>query len=289
MTNLDSCIVLFWTRKGPLKGILAMGMLSTMVFILGIFLNILMVIPIIFNGKNRQKHVHYISIGCSNVLFITVSMPLLMQVYGSSNYILGDECNGWLPFVVIFFSCKTTFDMFQFALDTYLNIRLHHTNQVRTSNILSQVIGLGVTWVVSLILACCFVWIDAERVLVSMLAVFIFSVLCTAIMLYQANRIQAATNSSTNEEESWNENTERESLKRKYLVVAICFILIGQFIICSYVWTGKSEYLNENMLFSMVICAYAVIVCPIFVTWEHRIIQKFYYKNCINHRTVYPM
>ena len=99
------------------------------------------------------------------------------------------------------------------------------------------------------------------------------------------HREQAANDTDTETEQV----NQDEPLLPKLVMVCTSLILIGQCLINLMVWDKQSIYLNEQLIFSILVCAYNSLTFPLLISLEKRILQKFYYKNCLNHRVVVPL
>ena len=284
----SNCQVKYWIRDGDLNGVVTMAMLGTVVFIFGIFANLLMAIPIIFNRVNRQKHLQFFSIAVSNILFLSVGIPLIMQVSGEHNFQLGDECNGWLPFVVIFFISKSVLDSSTYSVESYLDI-LFRSDDLKTAIIVFRVTSFAITFVIPLVMSCLFVWINTYRVVIVLIVIYVISFLVNFVCVFYSyqtlkQRIQAVRETDGDEL-----NNQDEPLLPNFIMVSTSFVLIGQCLINLMIWDRHSVYLNGQLIFSIIVCAYNSLTFPMLVSWEKRILQKFYYKNCLNHRVVVPI
>ena len=276
----------YWTKQGNLNSIVTMAMLGTIVFIFGIFANVVMAIPILFNQANRQKHLHFFLVAFSNILFLGICIPLLMEHSSENN--TGDyQCNGWLPFMVIFFTTKSILDVTTYSIDSYCDL-LFRSDELKTAVIVFRVTSLSVTFVIPLILSCLYVWIDTYRVGVVLVIVYVVSFVVSFLFIFYMQRTVAKrrhrSDSETNIEQMDNRD---EPLIPKLVMVSISAILLGQLLVNLMIRDDK--YLNEQLIFSIVVNSYTSLTFPMLVSWEKRILQKFYYKNCLNHRVIVPI
>lgn len=289
MVTTNECIVKYWTRDGHLNGVVTMAMLGTVVFIFGIFTNLLMAIPILFNRVNRRKHLQLFSIAASNILFLAVCIPLVMHASGQHSFQLGDECNGWLPFLLVFFITKSILDTSTYTAESYLDT-LFRSDDLKTALIVFRVTSLSVTVVLPLVLSCLFVWIDTYRIGIVLIVIYVISFIVNFVCifyLYKTLKQREQTSQDTEtEQELYNQD---EPLLPKLVMASTSLILIGQCLINLMIWDQRSTYLNEQLIFSILVCAYNSLTFPLLISLEKRILQTFYYKNCLNHRVVVPL
>ena len=284
----NNCNVKYWTRDDNLNNVITMAMLGTIVFIFGIFTNLLMAIPILFNRANRRKHLQIFSIAASNILFLAVCIPLVMHASGQQHgFKLGDDCNGWLPFILVFFITKSILDTSTYTTESYLDT-LFRSDDLKTAIIVFRVTSLSVTVVLPLILSCLFVWIDSYRVGIVVIVIYVIFFIVNFVCIFYLHktlkhREQADTDTETEQVH------QDKSLLPKLVMVCTSLILIGQCLINLMIWEKQAIYLNGQLIFSILVCAYNSLAFPLLISLEKRILQKFYYKNCLNHRVVVPL
>eukprot|EP00111_Clytia_hemisphaerica_P016537 TCONS_00049012-protein len=296
----DHCLIHYWTRnKGEkINGVLAMATLSTIIFALGIFANLLLAIPILFNRINRQKHFHYFSISFSNILVLAIGVPILMQAFSEKKFNMGDECNGWLPFMFIFFPVKSILDSVIFTIDAYLDI-LPESRSNRTAEIVIKVSGISISWVLSVFLACYFIWINSNSIIIALIVLFATTFVLELILLIHTSKcvnkqISNATQSNCDvidpdlDDVILKLHGQKKYLNRKTIMIIVSAILIGQYLVNLKIWTDQSKYLNNQLFFSIIFGTYNTVTFALLIAWEQRILQKFYYRHCISHRVVVP-
>uniref|UniRef100_A0A7M5WWN2 G-protein coupled receptors family 1 profile domain-containing protein n=1 Tax=Clytia hemisphaerica TaxID=252671 RepID=A0A7M5WWN2_9CNID len=296
----DHCLIHYWTRNKDEKinGVLAMATLSTIIFALGIFANLLLAIPILFNRINRQKHFHYFSISFSNILVLAIGVPILMQAFSEKKFNMGDECNGWLPFMFIFFPVKSILDSVIFTIDAYLDI-LPESRSNRTAEIVIKVSGISISWVLSVFLACYFIWINSNSIIIALIVLFATTFVLELILLTLASKcvnkqLSNVTESNTDVIDPDLDDViiklqgQKKYLNRKIIMIFVSAILIGQYLVNLKIWTDQSKYLNDQLFFSIIFGTYNTVAFALLIAWEQRILQKFYYRHCISHRVVVP-
>lgn len=281
--NNYNCTFKHWSKHQEIDGLIYMAALCVIILIPGLFFNIAIICSIILDGRNRRNKHLLLSICLSN-LIMTGGIPVLMYIMGIRN-LDEDLCSPsrGLAAIAILYAFKIIGD------NIIVSIHVLYISQTFNTGI--KILGFFLTWGFATLMTCLHVFLSRDFVWICLLVLLPIAFIVTIITFLTRYRkcLKTMTDvTDASQEEYHKAFDEINTLKRKLIMVIISNVLIGQFIANFTIWTKRGAYLDEGIIVSLILLSMNILTVPVYVIYEHKIVQKFYYYHCLDHRAIHP-
>lgn len=285
-TITGECLFKFWSKTSNLDGLIFLAALSSVILIPTIFLNFIIASSIIFDGRNRKSRHLLLSICLSN-LVICGYLPILMHMIGQSNF-HESLCSysRALAGITIFHVSKSITD------NVFISIHTLRCSFVKKLNLVHKLLVFLSSWGLSIGITCIFLYLPLDLFWVLLVILYCISFIASFTSLaVRRSRCKQTMDAIIDEtqEEYHNAYIKLGKITRKIVMVIICHIITGQFVVCYAVWARSQTHLQEYYVISLIVLSGNSLMVPLYVLYEHKLVQKFYYKNCLSHTAVHPI